>query len=816
MLGQVKLLPDQMVSDEVKATDDWQKQNIDAFENIIMFENRQLRPTLYNKFNNYNLKRNVINQADFERILDPHGLGLNTFPARLEHMGFGNAKIDLLVGEHMNRRFDWRVSLSNNDESGISAKEQRMQDRVREELVQMLQSNMPEEEAQKRLQRLSDYMNYEWQDIAESGAQKILKYYYKQQDLDTIFNRAFEDALIAGEQIVFTETLNNELFIRKGDPTKIFTIMSAEAIDESGLEALVEVTYQTVSNVLDNFYPYLDSEAIAKLQAFKGISPFGGTSGWKYPTYGPLGEIAIPDDSMTASGIFPVSELERTLFATNIDVNGNMRIVHCLWKSKRQVKLLKFFNPETGLEEEKYVHQKYKPNKLLGEEIVKEMWVNEWWRGYKIGYDIYAKVEPVPFLSTTFENISRQEPPVTIQIHNTNTSKAQSLMDICKPFDYMLDVLYFKKKHLTSLLTPDLFVFPTSMIPDGMNMEEFINYVQTTATVPLDPTAEIDSGVMAGKAAGQVNNTVGANILSTGQSGPLNVITELINTTLQSMDQVTGITQQRQGAIQNRELVGNVERSVTQSSHITERWFRLNDKFKLRVLRKVLNIAVQQFKENPRKFQYVLDDLSTVALTDDELTGVLVSEFDLHVTNSTNDALIMQKIEGLFQVAMQNGTALLSDVLEIYQNESIANATAKLKLKEKQRQEQQSALDQQKQEIQKQLELQAQELEDRKVRLEAAKLELERYKIDTDRQTKLEVAQLQAMSFDPEKDYNKNQEPDYLELKKLDLEQQRINLDKESERVRVALEEFKEKNKREMHKEKMEVDKIKARKNGSK
>jgi hypothetical protein len=68
MLGQVKLLPDQMVSDEKKATKEWQKNNMDAFENIIMFENRQLRPTLYNKFNNYNLKRGVINQADFEKI----------------------------------------------------------------------------------------------------------------------------------------------------------------------------------------------------------------------------------------------------------------------------------------------------------------------------------------------------------------------------------------------------------------------------------------------------------------------------------------------------------------------------------------------------------------------------------------------------------------------------------------------------------------------------------------------------------------------------------------------------------------------------
>lgn len=812
-LGIVKMMPDQMVSDSTKSTEDWQKTNMDYFENIILFENRQLRPTLYNKITNFNLKRNILNPADFEKILDPHSLGLNTFPARLEHMGFGNAKIDLLVGEHMNRRFDWRVSLSNNDEAGISGKEQRMMERVNEEIVTMLQGTLSEEEAQKRLQKLSDYMNYQWQDVAESGAQKILKYYYKNQDLDTIFNRAFEDSLISGEQIVFTEGLGKELYIRKGDPQKVFTIMSADSIDESGLEALVEVTYQTVASIVDTFYPYLNQTDIDKLQAFKGISPFNTNN--TYPVYGPIGELAIPDNSLVGKGIFPISELERSLFATNIDVNGNMRVLHCIWKSKRKVKLIKFFN-ELGQEEEKYAHQKYKVNSFLGEEVVKETWVNEWWRGYKVGYDIYVKVEPCPFLSTTLDNISRQDPPVTIQIHNTNTSKAQSLMDICKPFDYMLDVLFFKKQHLTSLMLPDLFVFPTSMMPDNMKMEEFINFVQTSATVPLDPTAEIDNGAMAGKAAGQINNTVGASIISASQNGPLSVVGSLIETTLQAMDGVTGITQQRQGSIQNRELVGNVERSVTQSSHITERWFRLNDKFKLRVLKKVLNIAVQQFKDNPKKFQYILDDLTTLTLTDPELDGVLISEFDLHTTNSSNDAVIMQKIEGLFQVAMQNGTASLSDVLEIYQNESIANATAKLKLREKQREEQAAKMEEQKLEVEKQMQAQAAELEDRRIRLDAAKLELERYKIDTDRQTKLEVAQLQAQSFDPEKDYDKDGIPDYVELKKLELEQQKIDLDRQSIALDHSLKQLQEKNKREIAKEKAVVDRIKANKSGGK
>lgn len=51
----------------------------------------------------------------------------------------------------------------------------------------------------------------------------------------------------------------------------------------------------------------------------------------------------------------------------------------------------------------------------------------------------------------------------------------------------------------------------------------------------------------------------------------------------QELGEIAGVTQQRQGQIENRETVGGVERAVTQLSHITEKWFMLHDNTKLRV-----------------------------------------------------------------------------------------------------------------------------------------------------------------------------------------------------------------------------------------
>jgi hypothetical protein len=43
MYNRVFVAPSQMVSDSEKAKTKWQKDNIDAFEGLVLFENRQIK-----------------------------------------------------------------------------------------------------------------------------------------------------------------------------------------------------------------------------------------------------------------------------------------------------------------------------------------------------------------------------------------------------------------------------------------------------------------------------------------------------------------------------------------------------------------------------------------------------------------------------------------------------------------------------------------------------------------------------------------------------------------------------------------------------
>lgn len=57
------------------------------------------------------------------------------------------------------------------------------------------------------------------------------------------------------------------------------------------------------------------------------------------------------------------------------------------------------------------------------------------------------------------------------------------------------------------------------------------------------------------------------------------------------VSELSGVTKQRQGSISSNELVGNVERSVVQSAHITEPWFWLHNQVKTHVLSMLLDSA---------------------------------------------------------------------------------------------------------------------------------------------------------------------------------------------------------------------------------
>jgi hypothetical protein len=226
---------------------------------------------------------------------------------------------------------------------------------------------------------------------------------------------------------------------------------------------------------------------------------------------------------------------------------------------------------------------------------------------------------------------------------------------------------------------------------------------------------------------------------------------------------ISGITAQRQGQVETRELVGNVERSLTQSSHITEKWFIPHYDVIRRALEGFIETAKHCFAEKTDiRYQYMLDDMSAVMLN---INGEEFADADYGVflENNSNIEQLVSSLKELAHAGIQNGKINFSQLMDIYLSDSVSSIRRKIERNEiesVEREEQQAQAQQQSQEKLVQMEIQDKE----------ADRELERYKIDSDNINDIEVKQMD------------------LDIKSLELE-----INAESDKDLAAIKDFNEK-----------------------
>jgi len=151
---------------------------------------------------------------------------------------------------------------------------------------------------------------------------------------------------------------------------------------------------------------------------------------------------------------------------------------------------------------------------------------------------------------------------------------------------------------------------------------------------------------------------------------------------------------------------------------------------------------------------------------------------------------------------MQNGASLL-EAAEVLTNDNFN--IIKQKLKEMQERQEQQVQQQQEAEQQQAVQLQQMQNEQREqeLMLEEAKMELERYKIDADNQTKIAVAEISAYRGTEEKDADNNGIPDPIEIAKDATQQRKILSDEYTKRYETRQKKEIEDKKIELERERM-------------
>lgn len=736
----------------------------------------------------YNLYNSIFDEKDFKSITNPFKVE-DGFPATPHDFNIIRPKVDLLIGEETKRPLNFRVIRTSQEATS------EMQEKEKQMILQYIEAaitaKMSPEEAQQFQEQLQSgeimppeqiakYMDKDYKDIVENTAYHSLTYLREKLDLDNEFIKGWKDGLISGREIYYVGVLNAEPYAERVNPI-CFSYDKSPDLNfiEDGSWCCRKMR-MPITEVYDRYYDKLEEKDLDKLEEMIGSTP-GRNLGDRSPVDMGI-QLRIYDN--------PIFEGSG---------KSLVNVWHCCWKSFKKIFYVTTTD-DAGQPQINIVDETYQP---VGNEVsVEPDWIIEVWEGYRAGSDLYFGIQPIEYQHVSIDNPNSQKLPYCGAIYSNTNSKPRSLVSILKPLQYMYIVLWYRLELAIARDKGKVVNMDITQIPKSMNISpaKWMHYLSSVGVNFINPYEEGWNipGREGGKPA-QFNQITALDLTMS------NVIAEYI----QLMDKIeelagtiSGITQQREGAVSTSEMVGNVERSVVQSSHITEPLFWVHNQCKRRVLNMLLNTAKGAWEETGKqKLQYIFDNGERAFL--DITPKFYYEDMDVFVSDTSKDLENIQKLQQLIQPAMQNGASLL-EAAEILTNDNFN--IIKQKLKDMQTRQEQIQQQQQEAEAQQQQQLQQMqnEAKQQELMLQEAQMDLQRYQIDQDNQTKIAVAQINAYRGTEELDQDQNGIPDPVEIGKQAIEQQKINQDAYNKR-------YEAKQKREIEDQKIQLEKDKMK-----
>lgn len=704
----------------------------------------------------YDLYNSIYNEKDLKYVTNPFKQQ-DGFPAMAQDYNIIKPKIDLLLGEETKRPFNFKVVRT----SEIATSE--LQEKAKQMLMDYIQATImsklgPEEQAryQEALQsgeimppeQIQKYMSKDYKDIAEITAYHSLMYLKNKLNINHEFFKGWKDALVGGEEIYYIGIVNGEPCLERINP--IYFDYDTETSDLEFIHEAQWCCYEmnmSVTELYDRLYDKMTEKQLNELLDMMSDSAKGGIN---------------PEVRKTSLDYPHIKTHTINGFSSNpFDGSGdNIKVYHTCWKSFKKIGFVTIIDPETGMPETYEVDETYKET---GMEIsVEWKWIIETWEGYRAGEDLYIGIEPVEYQYVSSDNPNAQRLPYTGVIYNNTNSRPRSLVSMMKPLQYMYIVLWYRLELAMARDKGKVVNMDITQIPKSMNIDvsKWMHYLSALGVNFINPYEE--GWDIPGREGGKPSQFNQITALDLTMANTINQYIMLMDKIESMLSEISGVSKQREGSISSNELVGNVERSVQQSAHITEPWFWTHNQVKRECLNMLLNTAKWAWKDGSKThLQYILDDATRAFLTLSD--NFPYEDFDIFVDDSTKNQQNIEFLRSLIQPAMQNGASLL-DVVEIFTNDNTTMIRNKLEEIEQKRMEQQQAMEEAQAQREQQMIQMQNEVKEEELMIKEAEMDLKKYEIDSNNATKITVAQLNAYRGAEDMDQNNNGIPDPMEI----------------------------------------------------
>lgn len=782
-----------------KKTEDWKKSCVDYIigksQGGSRNGNNRTRKEEMQTY--YDLYNSIYNEKDLKYVTNPFKQQ-DGFPAMAQDYNIIKPKIDLLLGEETKRPFNFRVVRT----SEIATSE--MQDKAKQMLIDYIQATImsklgPEEQAryQQALEsgeimppeQIQKYISKDYKDIAEITAYHSLNYLKNKLNITHEFFKGWKDALIGGEEIYYVGILNGEPCLERINP--LYFDYDTETSDLEFIHDAQWCVYEmklSVTDIYDRYYDKLSEKQLNELLDLMSDSAKGGVN---------------PEVRKTSLDYPHIKTHTINGFSTNPFEDGsNISVWHTCWQGFKKIGFVTITDPETGEPVEYVVDETYN---VTGMELnVEWKWIIETYEGYRAGEDLYFGMQPIEYQFVSADNPNAQRLPYTGVIYNNTNSKPRSLVSMMKPLQYMYIVLWYRLELAMARDKGKVVNMDITQIPKSMNIDvsKWMHYLSALGVNFINPYEE--GWDIPGREGGKPAQFNQITALDLTMANTINQYIMLMDKIESMLSEISGVSKQREGSISSNELVGNVERSVVQSAHITEPWFWTHNQVKREAISMLLNTSKWAWKDNKTNLQYILDDATRAFITLSD--SFFYEDYDVFVEDTTKNQQQIDALKNLMQPAMQNGASLL-DITEIITMDNVTMIKNKLEEIEQKRMEQQQAMEQAQAEREQQMLQMQNEVKEEELMLKEAEMDLKKYEIDQNNATKITVAQLNAYRGAENMDQDNDGQIDVIEIGNQALQQQKINSDAASKQLELNNKAREAKMKKEIEDKKLQLEK---------
>jgi hypothetical protein len=451
------IYPDQFVPESEKSQDDWIKSNMDYFANVAYSQFIKGKDTFVN---NYNLVKGILRPQDFY-INDTDDPEFRSFsdtlvrdvelPSYVKHYPILNPPLNTMLGELSRRPDVARVKAFDDDSKNEELQfktdilQQFIMENAKSKIMTQLgiqgEANMdPEQMEQLTMEKVSEYLT-DYTSTAEKWGNHVLEAMKMQMNMKEISEDCFRDLLICSREFYHIYETHTKLgvAVENLNPKNVWylTLPDKKYLKDAFAAGTVHV--MELSEIIERFD--LDKKEIDHLRkGVRELSLFSPresnfenptVSGWdsiKYDTYSPfIVQQRLLVESMLKENVDPLNDFLG--LSSNVNTFGNKYVVvQGYWCSKKKVGKLTFKDAE-GVEQTTLVDESYK--RIPNEVSIEWNYVNQWYKGYKIGSDVY-NVEPFELLDYC---------PIIGVVHEIkNIQEAKSLIDLLKPYQILYNV----------------------------------------------------------------------------------------------------------------------------------------------------------------------------------------------------------------------------------------------------------------------------------------------------------------------------------------------------------------------------------------